>query len=89
MTLQMCCLFIALPLLCHNPNQVLRFKNVRIYGCMIRRKEGRADVIEGVYPYENDFEFEFERILLIKPNRIFGVHFPEKWAGEMRMQAKV
>ena len=46
-------------------------------------------MIEGVYPYENDFELEFERILLIKPNRIFGVHFPEKWAGEMRMQAKV
>ena len=46
-------------------------------------------MIEGVYPYENDFELEFERILLIKANQIFGVHFPEKWAGEMRMQAKV
>ena len=46
-------------------------------------------MIKGGYPYENDFELEFGKILLVKANQIFGVHFPEKLAGEMRMQAKV
>ena len=46
-------------------------------------------MIKREYPYENDFELKFERILLIKANQIFGVHFPEKWAAEMIMQAKV
>ena len=42
-------------------------------------------MLEGGYPYENDFELEIERILLIKPNRIFGVNFLGKWGWEMRM----